>query len=252
MDCADAQTCFPLLTLPVGELTGELLAAQQHLEHCAVCRTALQHAAAGDQKLSRLMSAVRMPEGFSQRLREQVTAHQAKHFVARPAKLNRRPWIWGSVAALVIFAVIAPWVIHSMAPASITLDQMLTAILQPEDSSGWTLATKSDLPMGWLQGSQLSTQPYRVKSLSSVMLYAAKFQFAPPRGSGPVVGTLWMADLHDISDSGTIPGLESAQIQYVSEQGLLIWKENSTLYIVTLDERPLHQLLKLLRSRSMA
>lgn len=254
MDCSDARACLPMLTLSsVGEIPAEVLAVHQHLEQCAACRSALRRESAGDRELSMLMSAVSLPEALSRRVHQRIAAQNAQRPVSPSSKASRRSWFWTSVSVAVLIAVTAPWLLQSLSPTSISLADWRSKIDRNRDLSGWPAVELKEFPFGWLDSAQLITQPCRGMSDPPVTLFAAEFAWHSPRSVVPVSGTLWMVQAAQIRNAEELPSLEAAQIQYGTDHGVLIWKENAFIYLVEMDGRALDQLLAMLRrSRSLA
>ncbi len=252
MDCSDARTYLPLLTLPpVSGLTDELQAAQQHVERCADCRTALRREAASDRELSRQMSAVHPPDGLADRLQQQIAAQYAQLAVSAPARFDRRPWLWTTVAAAVVLALITPLLFQTFSPTTISTVELFSLVEQTPGRVDRVANPPQDIPIGWSDSAWLITQPYSRKIDAPIPLHGASFQFRPGRSAVPIAGTLWMVDAGLIRDADRLPPLESAQIEY--GPGRLTWRENAVVFIVLMNGRSLDQLQrKLMTSRSLA
>ncbi len=247
MRCADVQSCFPQLSLPLpGELPVELQAAGEHLEECDECRLTWEAEVASDAKLAQQMRSVAVPADYRVKLHQRLALNRmATEPMHRPARRRDWPWI---AAALMLLVGVGAWRL-STATAAVDLARLLEAIDQPITSNVTT--ARRERPNGWPADSSLvESSPQGVRKLN-VPICAVSFQYRALHSTTAASGTLRIVDADRIAQASSIPNFEAAEIIYRPHNSQLIWKEGAVVYILEMEDlRPLKTRLE--KSRSLA
>lgn len=254
MNCSEAQahlTHFSLSSASDSEsLSREQLAAEQHVAACPACRQALHQEAIVDREISARMTFLPIPKGLAQRIQQQFPARQVVPPDRSRTRRGRRFWL-GTALLLAIVCTLSFWM---FSPKTLSTDELLTIIRQTPSVENWPTDASPQLPLGWMQIPQLATESARWNPAAAVKLQAWAFRFRSNReGTLPVSGTLWRVAADHFRDSEALLPLGSAEIRYEANFAWLLWRENSSVYLVTLEGRALNQLQNALsRHRSLS
>lgn len=243
MNCTEARSYVPLLSLPVsGAFSEELEAARQHLEECAECRGVAEAETREDAALSRRMLAVPVPADYGRELlRKLPIARPAAEPV--PASIGRRRrWVLTLAALTLVFFVCGLLLKLSFPPAAWDLRDLLSLLDEHAATPQWTASSRTERPFGWSVVPGLEAAPVQRLAQTPLPVHAVTFQFQPRRSANPAAGTLWMIDAGRISDAHLLPSLSAAVIRYEANCARLIWVENGIVYLLEADAETLDEL----------
>jgi hypothetical protein len=243
MNCTEARSYVPLLSLPVsGAFSEELEAVRRHLDECAECRGVVEAETAEDAALSRRMLAVPVPADYSRDLLRQFVANRLAVEPAPTAVSRRRRWVL-TLGAMTLALVVSGLLLKfSFPPPTWELGKLLSALDERPASSLWIASSRTERPYGWSLVPELTPDPIQQLPQTPIPVYAVTFQFQPRRSASPAAGTLWMIDADRISDAHLLPALSAAEIRYGANYARLIWIENDIVYLLEADADILEQL----------
>lgn len=253
MNCTEARSYVPLLSLPVsGAFSEELQAVQRHLEECAECRGVAEAETVEDATLSRRMLAVPVPADYGRELlRNLPTARPAAEPVAA-APGRRRRWVLTLAALMLVFFVCGFLLKLPFSSPTWELRDLLSLLDKHAASPQWTVSSRTERPFGWSVVQGLDAAPVQRLDQTKMPVHAVTFQFRPRRSANPAAGTLWMIDAGRISDAHLLPSLSAAVIRYEANSDRLIWVENGIVYLLEGDAETLEELKKALLKSPLA